>query len=464
MAMGRKEEEPQGRMWLETQAVTSGPGHPFYQALNRLLDKHRFEPFVETLCAPFYSERRGRPSIPPGVYFRLLLVGYFEGLDSERGIAWRVADSLSLRSFLGFRLDESTPNHSSISRIRGRLDADTHDKVFQWVLALLAKENLVKGKTLGVDATTLEANAALRSIVRRDSGETYDQFLSGLAKASGITTPTREDLAKVDRNRAKKGSNADWKHPHDPDARITKMKDGRTHLAHKAEHVIDMETNAIIAVTVQSAAEGDPATLTSSLEEAIKNIDAITKDPETKSHCSSTPIAELVADKGYHSNDVMTMLVDAEIRSYISEPDRGRRNWLDKSDEQSATYANRRRIRGARGRRLQARRSEVLERPNAHLYETGGMRRTHLRGHGNIRKRLLVHVAGFNLGLVLRSLCGFGTPRGLAAAVCHVIAILVGWFRALDDRSEVSHPYLKLGNASRQIFGQTRILGFSTGC
>ena len=429
MSMGRKGKTHQAGLWLETQSIVSGPGHPFYQAVGRVLDKHGFESFVEGLCAPFYAEKSGRPSIAPGVYFRLLLIGYFEGLDSERGIAWRVADSLALRSFLGFALDQATPNHSSMSRIRTRFDLDTHTKVFQWVLTVLAKEHLLKGKTLGVDATTLEANAALRSIVRRDTGESYNQFLTELAKASGIPTPTREDLARLDRKRAKKGSNEEWEHPHDPDARIAKMKDGRTHLAHKAEHVIDMETCAVVAVTVQSAAEGDTTTVASSLEEATKNLDAVAKDPETKAQCCSAKVLELVADKGYHSNDVLMMVNDAEIRSYISEPARGRRNWEDKDEEQEVVYANRRRIRGARGLRLQAKRGEVLERANAHLYDTGGMRRTHLRGHENILKRLLVHTAAFNLGLLIRKACGYGTPRGLAAALLHILDLFLAWLR-----------------------------------
>ena len=259
MSMGKQGTDQQGSLWIETSSLPKTAGHPFYERLNAILQDHGFDTMAEDACATFYAKGVGRPSTPPGVYFRMLFVGFFEGIDSERGIAWRAADSMALRSFLGYSLDETTPNHSNLSRTRNRIDLDTHQVVFDWVLTVLAKEGLLKGKTLGIDATTLEANAALRSIVRRDSGENYDEFLDGLAQASGIETPTREDRSKIDKNRKGKGSNKDWKSPNDPDARITKMKDGRTHLAHKAEHAVDMQTGALVAVTLQGADLGSSA-------------------------------------------------------------------------------------------------------------------------------------------------------------------------------------------------------------
>ena len=260
---------------MATSEIPVPPGHPFYEALEELLKEHQFDDFVEQRCAQFYAARMGRPSLEPGVYFRLLLVGYFEGLGSERGIAWRAADSLALREFLGLKLSESPPDHSTLSRTRRLIDVQTHAAVFDWVLQRVGEAGLLKGKTLGIDATTLEANAALRSIVRRDSGEGYDEFLRGLAQASGIETPTRQELVKLDRKRKKKGSNQEWKHPHDPDARITKMKDGRTHLAHKAEHAVDLETGAIVAVTVQGADQGDTTTMVQTLIEAAENLEQV---------------------------------------------------------------------------------------------------------------------------------------------------------------------------------------------
>src|SRR3982750_2110272 len=252
--------------------LSAGP--PFYERLNRLLDEKKFDEFVETLCAPFYAASLGRPGLAPGIYFRLLMVGYFEGIDSERGIAWRASDSLSIRWFVRIALDETVPDHSTISRTRRLIDLETHQAVFQWVLEVLAERKLLKGNTIGVDSTTLEANAALRSIVRRDSGEQYNDFLTRLAKESGIETPTREQLAKLDRKRPKKGSNEEWRHLHDPDSRITKMKDGRTHLAHKAEHPVDLETGAIVAVTVQGADQGDTTTIAETVTAAAEELDA----------------------------------------------------------------------------------------------------------------------------------------------------------------------------------------------
>src|SRR4030081_443428 len=277
MAMGTRPSE-QGSLWVATAELPKSPGHPFYTRLNALLDANDFDEFVEGQCVRFYAPVMGRPSLAPGRYFRLLMVGYFEGIDSERGIAWRASDSLSIRTFVRIALDESVPDHSTISRTRRLMDVETHQAVFQWVLQILAEKKLLKGTTIGVDATTLEANAALRSIVRRDTGERYEEFLTRLAKESGIETPTREQLAKLDRKRPKKGSNDDWTHPHDPDARITKMKDGRTHLAPKAAHAVDMETGAIVAVTVQDADDGDTTTSIETLIEAAKHVEAVRPD------------------------------------------------------------------------------------------------------------------------------------------------------------------------------------------
>ena len=430
MAMSRREDRARTPgLWIATNALPVTGGHPFYQRLNQVLDTHAFDAFVEAQCAPFYAATVGRPSLLPGTYFRLLLIGYFEGIDSERGIAWRTADSLALRGFLGLDLDEAPPEHSTISRTRRLIDLETHRAVFTWILQVLATTDLVKGQTIGIDATTLEANAALRSIVRRDSGETYQEFLTRLAQASGIETPTRADLARMDRKRPKKGRNTDWRHPHDPDARITKMKDGRTHLAHKAEHAVDLETGAIVGVTVQGADQGDTTTIAETVTAAAEELEAVAVVTDGQ----TAVIDEVVADKGYHSNQVLVDLGALDLRTYIAEPNRGRRNWKKKTVARDAVYANRRRIRGARGLALQRRRSEHLERPNAHLYETGGLRRTHVRGHANILKRLLIQTSAFNLGLLMRTLIGVGTPRGLQGRLAAVWALVVAlWTRVVD--------------------------------
>jgi transposase len=434
MAMGKRKRERQEALFLSHEDLPRSQGHPFYTTLNGVLDHCGFDAWIEEACQPFYAQVMGRPSLAPGVYFRCLLVGYFEGLGSERGIAWRCADSLSLRAFLGLGLDEGAPDHSTISRTRRLIDLETHQRVFTWILKVLAKADLLSGKTIGIDATTLEANAALRSIVRKEgvpgAGQNYQEFLTGLAKASGIETPTREDLAKIDKSRKNKASNDDWHNPHDPDAKIAKMKDGSTHLAHKHEHAVDMgegASGAVLAVTVQPADEGDTTTWRQTAEEACQNVNALRDDPQTATQVNEKGVEEAVADKGYHANQTMTDLQEVGIRSYVSEPDRGRRDWEDKEQERDAVYANRRRIKGERGRRLMRKRGELIERGFAHQLETGGMRRTHLRGHQNIKKRLLVHVGGFNLGLVMRKLMGRGTPRGFQDLGAALRALCAAW-------------------------------------
>ena len=438
MSMGKRTRDRQSAMWVPITELPTTSGHPFYRRLNRLLQEHGFDDFVEAQCAGFYAETMGRPSLPPGIYFRLLLIGYFEGIDSERGIAWRAADSFALRDFLGVGLEEAPPDHSTISRTRRLIDLETHRDLFTWVLERLGEAGLVKGKTIAIDATTLEANAALRHIVRRDTGASYQIFLTALAQASGIETPTRADLARLDRTRKKKGSNKDWTSPADPDAKITKMKDGRTHLAHKAEHAVDLDTGAIVAVTLPSADKGDTQTLPETLAEAVEQLDQVTD-------ADGEPVAladEVVADKGCHSRAVVLELSTHGFRTYISEPDRGEQSWTDQPNARDAVYANRRRIRGDRGQRLLRRRGERVERSFAHTYDTGGMRRLHLRGAPNILKRVLVHASGFNLGLVMRGLMGVGTPRGLQGRLPAVIGSLIAVWRTITTAvSQVPMPW-----------------------
>jgi transposase len=452
MAMGKRRRRPrQGTVWIATSDLPTTAAHPFYERLNQILDDAGFDAHVETRCASFYAATMGRPSLAPGRYFRLLLVGYFEGLDSERAIAWRAADSFALRRFLGLELPEASPDHSTISRTRRLIDLDTHQAVFTWILQRLADAGLVKGQTIGIDATTLEANAALRSIVRRDTGEPYQEFLTKLARASGIETPTREDLARLDRKRKKKGSNEDWTHPHDPDAKITKMKDGRTHLGHKAEHAVDLATGAVVAVTVQGADEGDTTTSIETLIEAAEQVEAVVPDSDGPK--------EVIADKGYHSNQVLVDLEAVGVRSYISEPDRGRRNWTNDPEARDAVYRNRRRIRGARGKRLLRQRGERLERPFAHLYETGRMRRVHLRGHENILKRVLLQAGALNLGLLMRQLVGIGTPRSLQGRVAALLGCLWSLVRLPETPSNAIRTLYRPSTSPTDLLDRCRIGG-----
>src|SRR6266851_4857889 len=402
MAMGKRKPK-QEPLFFSAQEIPKAVSHPFYSKVNEILERNKVDKRLEHLCARFYKPVMGRPSMAPGVYFRMLLLGYFEGIDSERGIAWRVADSLSLREFLGFTLTESTPDHSTMSRTRRLMPVETHKAVFRWFVKVLGEERLINRQTVAIDATMLEANAAMRSIQRRDDGRGYEEYLKDLAKAEGIEEPTREQAARLDRKRKKKASNKDWMSPSDADARLAKMKDGRTHLAHKAEHAVDLSSGAVVAITLQAADLGDTATIGVTLQAAQANAALI----------NQRGVEEVVADKGYHSNEVLVDLHEEGVRSYIPEPERGPRNWDGKEQEQKQVYANRRRMGGRRGKDLQKLRTELTERSFAHMYETGGMRRTHLKGQENILKRLLFHAIGFNLALLIRRSSGIGKPRTL---------------------------------------------------
>jgi transposase len=404
MALGRRKTK-QAQLFTPTAQLPQGPSHPFYAKLNKVLAEAGFDSFVEKLCAPFYKEG-GRPGIPPGIYFRMLLIGYFEGIDSQRGIAWRCADSFSLRSFLGLLPTEATPEHSSLTIIRQRLPETVFNEVFAFVLRIIDQEGLLKGKTVGIDATTLEANAAMKTIVRKDNGQDWNEYLAQLAKAEGIENPTVEQLRQMDRKRKdKKVSNDDWHNPNDPDARIAKMKDGRTHLAYKAEHAVDLETQVIVAATVTHANRSDPETGAETLVMAEYNLQQA--DGEAA-------VRELVADKGYHDNRLLTQCADWQVRTYIPERKQKSRRWTDKPGKyEDAFRGNRRRVRGDKGKRLNRWRSERCERTFAHVCETGGARRSWLRGLAKVTKAYLMRCAAYNLGVLMRKVFGLGKPRGL---------------------------------------------------
>jgi transposase len=398
MALGKHREEQQ-EMWVATTSLPKSVGHVFYRKLNRLLAEADFDRTVEEMCEPYYHAHLGRPSIPPGVYFRMLLIGYYEGIGSQRGIAWRCADSLSLREFLGIPLTEETPDHSSLTRVRDRLPLETHAAVFQWVLALAAEKKLLPGKTVAVDATTLEADAAMKSIVRRDTGEDWNEYLRRLMKErEGVENPTDEEIRRFDKQRKdKRVSNNEWVSETDPDSRITKMKDGTTHLAYKAEHVVDLKTELVLAASIRHADEGDADTMVDSIVEARVNLSEAGVDVE---------IEEAVADKGYHATDTIELAESLGVRTYIPERKiKGKRNWRDVSEEKRRAFVNnRRRVRGARSKRLQRLRSELVERSFAHVCDTGGARRSWLHGIEKVQKgavsvertfRLQLYVVGW---------------------------------------------------------------------
>jgi transposase len=426
--------ERQEDLWYGGELPTA-PGHPFNKRLNEVLDNARFDPFCETNCASFYHNKLGRPSLPPGQYFRVMMIGFFEGLDSERGIAWRLADSLTLRQFLSIGLDEKTPDHVTISRTRRLIDGETHQRIFTWVLERLAQGGLVKGKTIGVDSTTLEANAAMKSIVRRETGESYMAYLKRLAEAEGVEAKDAAALLRMDRKRKKKTSNEDWESPSDSEAEITKLKDGRTALAYKAENAVDMETGAIVAVTTHSGAAADTTTVQETVIEAGIAVAGLVAEPTPEGKYEVHPggIQEVVADKGYHSNDVMVGLNGIEVRTYVAEPDRGTRNRDGKESEKEAVYGNRRRVQGERGKRLQRQRGERIERNFAHQFDSGGLDRLYVRGLENVHKKFLIQAAACNLALLMRSTFGSGKPRAAHDRAAEAILMILAVIEAVED-------------------------------
>ncbi|HMY18849.1 MAG TPA: transposase [Polyangium sp.] len=460
MSMGHKQDK-QAPLWVATPMLPKSPGHRFYEKLNELLREHDFDRAMEAACSSYFKadKTRGRRSIPPGVYFRMLLVGYFEGIESERGLEWRCSDSLSLREFLGLMPEETVPDHSTLSRMRKRFGTEVYDTLFKFVLGLVAQSGLLEGKVVGVDSTYLRADASMKAITRRDSGEVYSDYIKRLAKESGIENPTIVDARRLDRKRkGKKTSNADWKSKTDSDARIMKIKDGRTRLAYKSEHVVDMNTGVVVAADIYPADQADPATMKQSLLAARTNVEHAKAEAENRSHddddsgpnadsnendvtksagraanvgnsTKAAVLIEVVADKGYHKAELLLQLKKSGYRTYVPERDNCIRKWTDKSREmQLAFYANRARVKGRKSKALQRKRGELIERTFAHACETGALRRVRLRGRENVKKRYLAHIAALNLAIVLRKAFGAGTPRGAASVRKGLfVCILVMW-------------------------------------
>ena len=422
MAMGKRKSR-QESLFVTTDQLTPSAGHPFYQKLNALLAEADFDRWAERRCVEYYEreEKRGQPSLPPGVYFRMLLIGYFENLDSQRGIAWRCSDSLSLRQFLGIPLGAGTPDHSTLTNTRKRLPAEVFEEVFQFVLGIAEAKKLIAGKTVGVDSTTLEANAAMKSIVRRDTGEDWKEYVTRLMREEGVIgpeeKPSQAEVLRFDKKRKDKTvSNAEWKSGVDEDATIARMKDGTTHLAYKAEHVVDLDSDLVLAAEIGPATAADAATLGDSLAAAQLNL---------KAAGSPAVIEEAAGDKGYHAAATIEMCDFLDVRTYIPEPKTAESaTWPDKPLEQRrAALNNRRRMRRSKGKAMQRRRSEVVERTFAHLCETGGSRRSHLRGLVNVTKRYLIAAAAHNLGRILRRLTGIGKPKALQGGAGDLVAL-----------------------------------------
>jgi transposase len=363
MSMGRKKKARQASMFVAKSAALRGPRHRFYEALEKLLREADFDREVEALCSAYYEKdgTLGRRSIPPGVYFRMLLIGFFEGIEAERGICWRCEDSLSLRSFLGLELDERVPEHSTLSRTRDRLPTEVYEAVFDLVLGIVDEHGLLNGKVAGVDSTYLRADASMKSIVRRDTGDGYNAYLARLANDAGVQEPTAEDLRRMDRTRkAKRTSNKHWESPVDGDARIARMKDGTTRLAHKAEHVVDMESGAVVHADVLDATTGDASSIVDSVGKADERLSHVRNDDDDDAPGASSGdeprptkhIKEVCGDKGYHKAITIRELQRRGVRTYIPErKQKGQRRFTDKGGwfTARAVYANRARSKPLQG-------------------------------------------------------------------------------------------------------------------
>jgi len=436
MALGkRKPVEPD--FWTPTAELPKAPGNPFYRKLNALLEKAGFDAFVERICAAKYAPA-GRPGVPLGVFFRMLFVGYFEGIESQRGIAWRCSDSGSIREFLGLAPTRPAPDHSTFTYVRRRLPDDIFDQVFTFVLGIAVAKKLFVAKTVGIDATTLEADAAMKSIVRKDNGENWKEYLTRLAKEAGIEKPTAADLARFDRNREdKKVSNKDWKSETDEDARIAKMKDGTTHMAYKTEHAVDLDTGLILAATVHHADVSDGESVHATLAATDANCRAAGSDAK---------VEELAADRGYHKAATLAECEEKGVRTYIPERKQKNRRWTDKHPAQRrAFHNNRKRLRTEKERRICRKRSEAVERSFAHTCETGGGRRTRLRGLRNVANRHRMLTAAHNLGVIMRAVFGVGTPRTLQGNRQALSRAFSAWRRIL--RRTFAGGSLQFGSA-----------------
>lgn len=451
MAMGRKDRDRQDVIWIAADEIVRGEGHVFYEALNNLFKRYDFDVFVEAEVekSRVFSNGVGRPSVAPGIYFRMSLVGYFEGLSSERGVAWRCADSMALRDFLGYEMTRETPDHSTLSRWRRKLPLAVHHAVFEWVVRMSRQEGILKGRKVAIDSTTLEANAAMKTIVRKADGATYRQYLKKLAKAEGIDDPTQQDLQRMDRKRSgKKVSNRTWKSKTDGDARIARLKAGNTHMAYKAENAIDIESRITVAAEIHTADRGDTLTIHKTL---------LAADETTMRAGVEGGIETVILDRGYHSDAVLGDLHSQGISGYVAEPKRGTRNWQRQrrrdgdevvDERQQRYYANRRRARSETGKQLQKKRAEFPERAFAHLKKTGGMARVFVRGRWEVGKKLQSHVSAANLGVILRALIGIGTPRSLQGrskafldALFRVVSVLAGVILVITGLLNRSRKY-----------------------
>jgi transposase len=461
----RKKAEEQKEFWIVAERLPKASPGRFYQLLNTTLEEMDFAAQVWEMCAPAYADgaRGGRPGIDPVVYFKMLMTGFFEGIESERQIAARCEDSLSLRGFLGYALDEATPDHSSMSIIRQRLGSECFARVFALVLAALQRHGLLKGRHLGIDSSVIEANASLRSLSERNTEEGYWEYVQRLAREAGLETSDGAQLRSFDRRRTgKKLSNAQWENPHDPEAKIGKTKAGATAMVYLPEHTVDLESGAIVQAQVLPGDHRDSEDLSGRIIEAALNVQEAmgTTDPEWVPQT-------LTADKGYFSLEEMARLQDLSMKPVISDPHRAQRRFDKLSGAQRQTLARvQRSVSSKYGRKLLRRRGQHIERSFAHVLDAGGMRRATLRGLENLNKRHQIAAACYNLSQLLRRLYGVGTPKQWRAFLRVCLAPLL-YLLTAARRSLMTHVQHSLRQPMRrlgQVQASTANRGSSTGC
>ena len=411
--MFRERSEPsedQQEFWVERRKLPKLSASTFYVKLEETLQDIEFAAGVREICRPLYAdcEKGGRPGIDPAVYFKMLMIGFFENLPSERSIASRCADSLSLRAFLGYGWDESTPDHSSLSVIRSRLGLEIFQQALELVLIGLYEYGLLKGRHLGIDSSIIEANASLRELQHRNTEEAYWEYVKRLAAAAGIDPDDTKAVRRFDKKRpGRKTSNKDWVNPHDPEAKVGRTKDGACDMVYKPEHVSDLKSGAIMRAEVRSGDAGDTVELSDRVLEACEVLGRVCDDPE-----QSRTGRSVTADEGYFEVEEVCLLQSERLRTIIGDPHAPKRNRERQCSETRATLRRAKQaVTSKSGKALLRKRGEFIERSFCHVLDQGGMRRATLRGCVNLTMRLVGAALAFDLSLLMRHLYGVGTPK-----------------------------------------------------
>ena len=409
----------QGEFWIARNELARAQASRFYDKLDETLEEMEFAAKVHGVCAPLYSSgEKGRPPIDPVVYFKMLMVGFLENLPSERAIAARCGDSLMIRRFLGYELNEDTPDHSSFTVIRQRLSQEVYQSVFDIILEGLRRHGLLRGKNLGIDSSVMEANASLRALENRNTGEAYWEYVRRLATEAGVDAQDAAAVRRFDKQRSgRKTSNQEWVNPYDRDAKVSKAKDGATDMLYKPENIVDLDTGVILNAEVRKADEADTEGLAERAIGAVELVEAIREETSAGQEPVPAATETLTGDKGYYCVEELESIQQGGVATIISDPLSHRR--VDKLDcgGQTAVGNALLSVKSTEGKELLRRRGMHIERGFAHILDSGGMRRATLRGQVNLDKRYKIAAATYNLSQLMRNLFGIGTSKQAAASV-----------------------------------------------